>query len=260
MEKNHMLLSSPKTVPNLIRRFFHTIDPKPALKRYRRKKAMKLFYGEFIKQGDLCFDIGANRGNRTEIFLSLGARVVALEPQPDCVESLKRAYSRNPFVTIVPLAVGETEGKQEMFVSDADTISTMSSDWIAGVKESGRFKEFSWEKKIAVGVTTLDALIKQYGDPAFIKVDVEGFEEKVVTGLSQKVQAMSLEFTPECYDATVKCVRHLSRIGTCEFNISFGETMKFAHQNWLPSLEMIEKLEEYGNRYELNGDVYLRFV
>jgi FkbM family methyltransferase len=92
-------------------------------------------------------NFGANRGNRIEIFLSLGARVVALEPQPDCVESLKSTYSRNPLVTIVPLAVGEKEGEQEMFISDASTISTMSSDWIAGVKESGRFKEFSWEKK-----------------------------------------------------------------------------------------------------------------
>ena len=221
---------------------------------------MKRFYGEFIQHNDLCFDIGANTGNRVEVFLSLGAQVVALEPQPDCVEALKRTYSRNPRVTIVPCAVGEKEGEHEMFVSEASTISTMSREWMAGVTESLRFKEFSWDKKITVSVTTLDALIKQYGNPAFIKVDVEGFEEKVVEGLSQKVQAMSLEFTPECSDATVRCVLHLSRIGKCEFNISFGETMKFAHQNWLTASEMVERLEEYKNRYELNGDVYLKFV
>ena len=40
------------------------------------------FYSELIKKDDLCFDIGANYGNRSEVFIKLGAKVVAFEPQP----------------------------------------------------------------------------------------------------------------------------------------------------------------------------------
>jgi hypothetical protein len=56
-------------------------------RRGRAKREKKLlrkrltFYRNFIRNGDLCFDIGANIGTRTEAFLELGAKVVAVEPQ-----------------------------------------------------------------------------------------------------------------------------------------------------------------------------------
>ena len=40
------------------------------------------FYSGFINKGNICFDIGANYGNRTEVFLKLGSEVIAVEPQP----------------------------------------------------------------------------------------------------------------------------------------------------------------------------------
>ncbi len=47
-----------------------------------RSKYCDEFYSQFIRPGDLVFDIGANRGDRTEVFVQMGARVVAAEPQP----------------------------------------------------------------------------------------------------------------------------------------------------------------------------------
>ena len=43
---------------------------------------MDALYARFLRAGDLAFDIGAHVGDRISSFRRLGARVVALEPQP----------------------------------------------------------------------------------------------------------------------------------------------------------------------------------
>src|SRR6266436_503898 len=50
------------------------------------------FYGRFVKRGDLAFDIGANTGAKTAAFLSLGARVVAVEPNGQCTDYMLKKY------------------------------------------------------------------------------------------------------------------------------------------------------------------------
>src|SRR5215469_11435683 len=77
---------------------------------WKRRRARAL-YAEFIRPGDLCFDIGAHVGDRTGHFLSLGARVVALEPQPAPMALLRQWYGRHPRVTLVKAAVGATPGQ-----------------------------------------------------------------------------------------------------------------------------------------------------
>ena len=49
------------------------------------KRRLKRFYAQFIQPGDLCFDLGAHLGNRANAWLALGAKIVAVEPQPSCV-------------------------------------------------------------------------------------------------------------------------------------------------------------------------------
>ena len=53
------------------------------------------FYSRLVKPRDLCFDVGANIGSKTKIFLELGARVVCIEPQPNCVDVLKETYQND---------------------------------------------------------------------------------------------------------------------------------------------------------------------
>ena len=53
-----------------------------------RDQAALQFFSEFVPQGWIVFDVGANYGNRTKYFLRLGAKVVAFEPQPECARFL----------------------------------------------------------------------------------------------------------------------------------------------------------------------------
>src|ERR671937_1208282 len=71
--------------------------------------AMDRLYGQFVQPGDLVFDIGAHVGDRTAAFRRLGARVVAVEPQPALVRTLRLIYGRDRAVAIDAMAVGGAE-------------------------------------------------------------------------------------------------------------------------------------------------------
>lgn len=215
------------------------------------------FYAQFISPGDLVFDVGANQGNRSKIFAELGAVVIAVEPQKACATFLKCVFRNRSNFHLVKKALGATPCKTEMRISNAHTISSLSTDWINAVQKSGRFPGCSWDKKQTVEVDTLDHLIRQYGQPTFVKIDVEGFEDQVLAGLSVPVRALSIEFTPEILDSTFRCIEHCCQLGFAEFQISLGESMQFALPDWVHQERMRECLSAVPR--ETFGDVYVRF-
>lgn len=221
---------------------------------------MTEFYSGFISKNDLCFDIGANMGNRVKIFLEIGAKVIAVEPQANCYKPLRRFYKKNENVVVIPEAVGESEGFSMMFLSEQITISTLSKQWIKNIKKSGRAKNFHWNKKQIVKTTTLDSLIKQYGIPSFIKIDVEGYEFEVLKGLSSPIKALSFEFTPEYFESTFRCLDYLSKLGNYKLNYSMGESVKFELEEWLSFIEMKNILSGLSHNYDIYGDIYAKIL
>lgn len=218
------------------------------------------FYSQFIPNGQLCFDVGANIGNRVKIFLRLQANVIAIEPQSECVKILKQVFGENIHLRIIDSGLGEHEGEAELMISDSSTISSMSPEWIASVKQSGRFSEYNWNKRKQVPLTTLDRLIEQYGTPDFVKIDVEGFEYQVIRGLSQPLSMISLEFVPEYIASTLKCIDHLETLGKINLNYSIGESMKFSLENWITPEEMKANLLELAKENNIFGDIYIKSV
>ena len=216
------------------------------------------FYREFVSAGDVAFDVGANVGNRVKILLRLGARVVAVEPQPECAKVLRAVFGRDPQFSLVEKALGAAEGHAEIMISDASTISSLSREWVDAVVDSGRFGDQRWDRTHPVALTTLDQLIAQYGPPAFVKIDVEGFEYEVVKGLSRSVAALSLEFTPEVIDSTFRCLEHLERLGEIRLNYSIGESMRFSLEQWVTRSELAKALSALKDDHRVYGDVYVR--
>jgi FkbM family methyltransferase len=222
------------------------------------EREMLAFYSQFIKRGDLCFDVGANVGKFTKVFLKLGAKVVCVEPQETCLQQLYKSFGNDKNVIIVGKAVGECEGYGELMIcEDATTISTMSTKW----KNEGRFsKNYKWTKaQNKVPVTTLDALILSYGLPKFCKIDVKGFEESVLKGLTKSIPLISFEFTTEFFDDAKKCINRLQSIGRVGFNCTLGESWKFLFSKWVAPDELYEKIAELDNKL-LWGDIYARFL
>ncbi len=221
-----------------------------------RRKTLR-FFCEFIKQGDLCFDVGANRGDLTKAFLALGAKVVSIEPQEVCLLQLRKLFRNNKDVIIVGKAVADREGYADFSIcEDRNTISTMSDKF----KVTSRYsKDHQWTRAQKVPVTTLDALIQLYGVPHFCKIDVEGAEELVLKGLTQRVPLVSFEYTREFDDDAKKCVSHLLSLGQAHFNFSIGASMKLLLPTWVTSDELFKKLDSLQDEL-LVGDIYARFL
>lgn len=98
------------------------------------------FYSQFISTGRLCFDVGANIGNRVKIFLKLYLNVVAIEPQSECVKILKKVFGKDLHLKIIHAGLGNHEGKAELMISNSSTISSMSRQTGSGL--SGKVEDF----------------------------------------------------------------------------------------------------------------------
>jgi FkbM family methyltransferase len=219
----------------------------------RRARA---FYRQFIHPGDLCFDIGAHVGDRLAHFLSLGARVVAVEPQPRLMAGLKRRYGNDPRVILIGAALGAARGKAKLAIDPANpTVATLSPDYIADAGGSRGFRHVRWSEHVEVEVTTLDALIAAHGMPSFCKIDVEGYEHAVLEGLSRPLPGVSLEYLPAALDPALVAIARLNRLGTYRFNRSVGESMSLAIPRWLGAAEIAAELKRLA-RNEKAGDVY----
>lgn len=136
------------------------------------------FLERFLRPGDLAVDVGANVGAYTLFLAKLvgpAGEVIACEPDPRNLERLRANVERNGLrqVEIEALAIGAAPGEVN-FATGLDSIGHVASEGAAG--------------SLRVPVTTLDALCARRR-PAFIKVDVEGFEPEVVAGANELMTA-----------------------------------------------------------------------
>jgi len=223
-----------------------------------RRRRLTRFYAEFIRPGDLCFDIGAHVGSRLRAWTPLGAGIIAVEPQPECMALLLRWFGDQSHITLLEQAVGAAPGIAELLISSrTPTVTTLSPDWISAVQQDRGFASVRWNERAAVTVTTLDELIARYGLPAFCKIDVEGYELAVLNGLSQPIPALSFEYLPACLEAAREGVAHLAKLGPYQFNWSVGEVQCLQSAQWLDNRAMDDQLNRFisaGN----SGDIYAR--
>ncbi|MBK8750656.1 MAG: FkbM family methyltransferase [Candidatus Competibacteraceae bacterium] len=223
-----------------------------------RRRRLTRFYAQFIQPDDLCFDIGAHVGSRLRAWMPLGARMVALEPQPECMRLLRRWHHSDPRITLLEQAVGAISGTAELFISPrTPTVTSLSLNWITMMQSQRGFEQVRWEYAVPVPVTTLDQLITAHGLPAFCKIDVEGYELEVLKGLTQPIPALSFEYLPACLDTARACVAHLMGLGRYEFNASPGESHRLRSNVWLDADALLAWLDTL-TEADGSGDIYAR--
>ncbi|MFM2043557.1 MAG: hypothetical protein RLY86_2133 [Pseudomonadota bacterium] len=225
-----------------------------------RTARMRRFYRAFVPDGGLAFDIGAHVGDRIACFRALGARVVAVEPQPHLAALLRHLHGRDGGVTLLDCALGPAAGTAVLKLNRRNpTLSTLSSTWAGRVGDSPRFPGERWEGSVTVPVRPLDDLIAAHGPPDFVKIDVEGFEAEVLAGLSRPVRALSLEFLPETPDAALACLDRLAGLGDYRFQTCRGESFLPEQAGWTDAVAMRAHLAALPPGHP-GGDLYARLA
>jgi FkbM family methyltransferase len=223
-----------------------------------RVRRMDALAARFVRPGGLAFDIGAHVGDRVSSFRRLGARVVAVEPQPGAVRALRLIHGRDPGVTVVAAAAGAAPGRAVLRLNLPNpTVSTLSGAFVAAARDAPGWRAERWDAAAEVPVVTLAGLAERHGPPDFVKIDVEGFEDRVLEGLSTGPPALSFEVTTLRREVARSCLSLISRLGPYEFEASLGETHGLALGGWRPAEAVwrwIAALPHEAN----SGDVYAR--
>jgi FkbM family methyltransferase len=206
-----------------------------------------------LKKGNLIFDIGANDGCKTDIFLRLGAKVVAVEPDETNLETLKGKFIKNRLfpkpVSIEGKAVSDRVGVTTMWVdAPGSALNTLNAKWAEALRRDktrfGHCFDFASERRIET--TTLEALISRHAVPFYIKIDVEGHELNALRGLRQRVPYLSFEVNlPEFKNEGLECIQTLAGIAADgEFNYAVNCQHGLALDKWTRAMPFVVIFEQ----------------
>jgi FkbM family methyltransferase len=210
------------------------------------------FYKKILGHSNLIFDVGANGGSKTNIYLKVSKKVLCIEPDKSCVDILNSRFKNKNNVTVVPVGISDLEGKEIFYIEGKGScLNTFSSKWRDTLEQEKPFwyqegESVSFTENYEVEVTTLDRLIKAYGIPDYIKLDIEGYEKNALKGLSYPVKFISLEANlPALLDETIECINIINNLSPdAKFAYSLEEGFVDGLSSYLTSSQLIDFINQ----------------
>lgn len=219
---------------------------------------MGAFYSQFFQSGSRVFDVGANQGEYSEVFAAEGARVLSIEPNTayaDRLNALSRAIDLTPVFT----AISDEPGEAVLNVCSTPGFSTLVDRHAEWIVSSPDYKDVSWTHTLTVPVTTLDLLAAEYGEPEFVKIDVEGFEINVLRGMTFRPRYVSFEFGARRKGPSNVCLDHLGA-RNFKFRPIIGREYRFATPEWMDLNEARMWLESFTVEQAEYGDMFAQRI
>ncbi|HLP62929.1 FkbM family methyltransferase [Flavobacterium sp.] len=222
------------------------------LKNYLTFKKQKTFYARLIPATALCFDVGANIGTKSKLFLSLGAKVIAFEPQSSCEIFLSKIKKNNSNFEFESIAIGDQNKSIELNLANHSEVATLSEEFISFYSN----EKIYWNKKETVTMQTLNSAIEKHGIPFFCKIDTEGYELNILSSLRYSIPIIEFEFTEAFYENTLKIIDLLASEKTT-FNFILNEHLEFKLQEWVSSEELKSTIAALP-RKKLHGNIFIK--
>ena len=192
-------------------------------------------------------------------FLS-GAKVVAVEPQPTLFEFLVKNYGKDENVVLLQGVVSSEVGTVTFYHNTRNpSLSTIDHSWIEEKKSDPTWGKYRWDREIEMSALTLDSLIGRYGVPDFCKIDVEGAELIVLSGLSVPINCLSFEYLTINKERSVRSIERIEELGRYEYNWTFSEFSALKSPSWLSAEQMISAINKMNGK-SYSGDVYARLI
>lgn len=189
----------------------------------------------------LIFDIGANVGNWSKENINNCDKIIAIEPQSDVYEELKKTCA-NKNIICLNYAVCNNDCKDIIFYqSNCNQLSSLNKEWFTN--PTSRFYNRCSFQSIICKSITIDKLIEEYGKPDLIKIDVESGEYTCIISLTQKVNCLCFEWASEVNEITFACMDYLLTLGFTNFYIQFEDNYLFRpDENSYYSIEETKKI------------------
>ena len=202
---------------------------------------------------NLIFDIGFNVGEFTQTCFNKykDCSIIAVEANPNLCNAVSQHFFTNYNFSLLNNLVSNKEDEEiDFYISHATTgVSTASTEFMNNSRFTQGSKNLpqnsvSWAPPVKVQSTTVDAMIERYGMPDLIKIDVEGYELNVLSGLTQKANDICFEWHEEERDNLYKILKHLQSLGYEQFGVI----------GWFDEGDVFEKAT-----FSDKGDPYLEY-
>lgn len=155
----------------------------------RNEKEMEFISMKSVER--VFWDIGSNVGYFALCASEDAKKVRAFEPEPNNYKILEQNANMNQFsnIEVHDIAVSDNTGTSKLFVDDSD------GSGIHSLAEDDRLEDNQCE----VSTETIDDLVDRYEVPDFVKIDVEGAEQKVIEGASDSLKNCDIEWFVEVH-------------------------------------------------------------
>ena len=157
---------------------------------------------------NLIYDIGMCHGEDTEYYLHCGFNVLAIEANPYLVDQAKIKFSKSIAsgkLTILNVGISDTEGTIPFWI---DNTSPQFGSFEKDIASRNRAPQM-----IEVTCQRLSSILKKYGTPSYIKIDIEGKDYVCLEDLPADDLPKYVSFETGGMDA----LRRLNKLGYSKF-------------------------------------------
>lgn len=229
---------------------------------FKKHKEEFSFYKKFLNshpyKNDLIFDVGANMGRKSFIFVKLTKQVIAFEPSEKLFLFLKSRFQQEN-ILVFNCALGSKVSTSDLFIVEGnEAYNSLSKKHIqsTATKRGVATKDNVKLKKVKVDI--LENFIEKYGKPKYIKIDVEGHEYEVLKGLKTPVPLLSFEANlPEFRRESIDAINFLQEISNNKYSFNFTEEFSWICQDFVTANEAINFLTGTSLSYL---EIYARMI